>query len=266
MNTRKLILAPTAGLCNRMNAILCAIALKKTLDWDIQVYWENTKDCKVDFQDLFLPIEGISVNRLLNFWMKPGTKKNLYIPYIIRKLYFDLCLDGNKSTFKDITPMLLKKKHIYIHSYNRFSTQDITESVGKIFKPTPELQKSIDETTSQYTNRTIGIHIRRTDNAAAIDNNPLEKFQSIMEQEIAKYPSVKFYLASDDQEVKQRFCKLYKDKVITRDIPLCRDSKEGMKEAVIDLYCLAKCSKIIGSSHSTYSMMASWLYDAPLIV
>lgn len=266
MNTRKLTLVPTAGLCNRMNAILCAIALKKTLEWDICVYWGNTKDCRADFQDLFTPIDGISIHKLTKPWLIPGTKKNFFVPFLLRRLYYDLCLNGNKSTFKDITPLLKKKKNIYIHSYNRFSIQDITSSISKIFIPAKDIQEIINKTTASYSKNTIGIHIRRTDNQAAINDSPLEKFQTIIEKELHENPNVRFYLASDEQEVKNSFYRKYGDAIITRNIPLNRDSIEGMKEAVVDLYCLAKCSKIIGSSNSTYSMMASWIYNIPLIV
>ena len=47
---------------------------------------------------------------------------------------------------------------------------------------------------------------------------------------------------------------------------LQRDSQEGMNDAVIDLYCLSYCKKIIGSYWSSFSETAAALYGAELLI
>ena len=117
-----------------------------------------------------------------------------------------------------------------------------------------------------FTINTIGLHVRRTDNKLSIKNNPISKYQEYVKYELKKNDDTNFYLATDDDKVKSFFRKEYGDKIITIDIDLLRSSKEGMISAVVDLFCLAKCKKIYGSSYSTYSYVASKLYNAELII
>ena len=261
-----LTLVPTAGLCNRINAILCAIAISKVTDLNTQIYWEKSSECYADFSDLFQPIQGFPVHKLTSFVLKPGNAKNLFLPSILRKLMLKKCHNGEKTTFVDILPMLREQENIYINSSNRFSVQDITKSVGEIFRPIDILEEKINNIVSEFSDETIGIHIRRTDNVQSISESPIERFEQFIEEEIAKNPNCKFYLATDDIEIKQLFKQKYPNNIIAKENELKRNSVKGMQDAVIDLYCLAKTTMILGSSHSTYSLMASWLYNTPLTI
>lgn len=85
-----LTLVPFAGLCNRINAMLNAIAIAKSKSLgqslSLQIYWQKTNDCAAYFDELFQPISGIDVQRLSKLSLKPANKKNLYIPSMLRKL------------------------------------------------------------------------------------------------------------------------------------------------------------------------------------
>ena len=74
----QITLVPTAGLCNRMNAILSAIALNQHYHYPINIYWEKTSDCCAEYTDLFQPIEieDITISSLHKFYLKPGGKNN----------------------------------------------------------------------------------------------------------------------------------------------------------------------------------------------
>ena len=65
---------------------------------------------------------------------------------------------------------------------------------------------------------------------------------------------------------KKYIIKRFGDRIITGNWDLTRNSVQGMKDATAELYCLGRTSKIIGCTKSTYSLMASWLYDVPLEV
>ena len=124
------------------------------------------------------------------------------------------------------------------------------------------MQTRIDKITSNWAGKNvIGLHIRRTDNVTAISLSPDECFHNIIDQELIKDGNSLFYVASDDQTVKDELCKKYGGHIIS--IPLClkRNSKKGMKDAVVDLYCLGSTNYIYGSAHSTYSTFAATLYD-----
>ena len=262
----KITLVPTAGLCNRMNAILCAIAVQKEYNCQVDVFWEKTKDFYAEFRDLFKEpkIEQFKIHKLENFYLKPSTIKYLFLPQLLRSWRFDFELNGNKTTFKDIKPYINGKENIYITSYNRFCLHEICNNVGKIFQPTDEIENRISEVTQAYGKYTIGVHIRRTDNSSAIKNNPIEKFIIAINDELKERPETKFYIASDSETDKTFIKKKFGDRIITHNWNLTRNSVQGMKDATAELYCLGRTNKIIGCTQSTYSLMASWLYNIPL--
>ena len=113
---------------------------------------------------------------------------------------------------------------------------------------------------------TIGIHIRRTDNLESIQHSPIKKFIDYIYTAIRNNDNQKFYLATDDLSVKEEFIKLFGDKIITMDCVLRRDSEEGIKSALLELYILSSCSKIIGSYYSSYSELAAQIGNIPLVV
>lgn len=137
--------------------------------------------------------------------------------------------------------------------------------IGQIFKPTLEIEKRIEAVTRLYTPNTVGVHIRRTDNLAAIKNSPMEMYYREMDKAIAENPQTVFYIASDDEEAKSMIKERYGNIVITHQWELKRDSVRGMKDAVAELYCLARTSKLIGSTNSTYSLMAHRIYGIPML-
>lgn len=55
----KITLVPTAGLGNRIFAIIHSISVSIDLGCDIDIYWEKTKDCHVNFTDIFKPLSRV---------------------------------------------------------------------------------------------------------------------------------------------------------------------------------------------------------------
>lgn len=266
----KLTLVPTAGLCNRMNAILCAIISYEQYKIPTEIYWEKTSDCYAEFSDLFEPLDhpNLQVKTLKKFYLKPGGKKQLYLPNLLRKLIFDVSYNGTQIANKKLSETCKDKKKIYITSYNLFTPiPPIKFKVTQYFRPQKELAQKINEIVQgQFSMNTIGIHIRRTDNLLAIKNSPIENFIQIMDAEISNNPNTNFYLATDSEDVKRYFIERYGQKIITSTNSLNRNTLEGMRNAIIDLYCLGNTKKIIGSHSSTYSIMASKLYQNQLIL
>ena len=78
-----------------------------------------------------------------------------------------------------------------------------------------------------------------------------------MDAEIKKNSNTRFYVASDDDDVKECLKTKYPDRIITLMDDLDRNSLEGMKFAVLDLFCLSKTKKILGSVGSSYSQIAA---------
>lgn len=266
----KLTLVPQGGLCNRMNTILSAIALNQAnnFKYEINIYWEKSHDCYVHFDELFEPlqIKNITIHPLKDFHLKSGGKRTLFLPNLFRIFKFDASYNGNKISNLHIEELINNKKDVYISACNRFCLYEIQESIGNYFKPNQDIEKRIQAITQQFTDSTIGIHIRRTDNILAIKNNPISKFITLIEKELTINSNTKFYIASDDVNVKQELANKFPNKIIQNNWELRRDTENGMKDAVAELYCLGRTKKIIGCGHSTYSLMASWLYNSPIIL
>lgn len=262
-------LVPTAGLCNRINAILSAVAVHKIYGTSIRIFWEKTTDCHAEYDELFEPlqIEGIRVDSLRKFHFKPGGKKYFYIPDLLRKFIFDASFDGNTTQNCDFSELSRGRNKIYVHSYNRFCRQEETQdAVSDYFKPIKEIESRIASVTGNFSENTIGIHIRQTDNTASIQNNPLEKFTDYMDAEIIRNPACEFYLATDSSEIKQQLIHKYAGRIFYCDNELARNTTKGMQDAVTELFCLGRTTKIIGCTNSSYSVIASRLYNIPLIV
>ena len=134
----------------------------------------------------------------------------------------------------------------------------------QIFIPTPEIQSMIDEMTRQFTSHTVGIHVRRTDNTMSIRESPISSFVEFMEREIEKDAKATFYIASDDNEVKEFMRNKFSHRVLFSNIELSRSSLSGMKMAVSELFALSKTSKILGSYYSSYSQIAAELGGTPI--
>ena len=271
-------LVPYAGLCNRLNVIISALAYQQNHpDVQLTVKWHRWFHCNCRFKDLFKPIDLIAppphIKEISEFNLKdvPGHKLNLYFPDRLRHLFYDVVFMpfNSPSEFEKMLSaksMDRKRLSVYIYKENCFCLDKWVGNYGDVFKPQEELQKRIDDVTSDWDGHVIGLHVRRTDNKLAIQKSPNERYFQIIETEISEDPLVRFYLATDSEEVKQQLKDKYGERIIT--IPLClkRSSLQGMKDAVVDLFCLASTSKIYGSSASTYSLLAGKIKGIPEIV
>lgn len=263
---QRLICVPRAGLCNRLNAIVCALVIMRDSNLPIKIYWDKTHDCYAWFGELFKQIEwnynGLSaiVENLESFYLKPATKSNLFLPFYLRKIKGICELKHVTDKTSEQIIQEYNKPLLYVTSYNRFC---LHESLGmpysKVFKPIDDIQNIINDVITDFSDNTIGIHIRRTDNVSAISSSPMEMFEKKIEKAISNDPTVKFYVASDSEVDKNYLLKRYGEHIITKQWDLSRNTLQGMKDAVAELYCLAFTKKIFGSGMSTYSLMASKL-------
>ncbi|HOW26139.1 MAG TPA: hypothetical protein PK711_10770 [Bacteroidales bacterium] len=128
-----------------------------------------------------------------------------------------------------------------------------------LFQLQPEIAERVKQETEGFDENTIGVHIRRSDHIHSIEHSPLELFEEYMLNELSNCPEAKFYIASDDEAVKEHFKQnpQWKSKVIFSEGCLLRDSQEGILQAVTEFYALSRTRKILGSYWSTFSELAS---------
>lgn len=261
---KKITIVPRLGLCNRLRALSSAYYLARHYGAQLEVYWEKNKDCNAYFEELFQNTDAlnIAIHDQDRGWLyRKGKFYNLYLPVLRRHLYYDqqiINLDGEDT---DIFGVIKPFSKIYIRTCHALGElYPLTE----IFKPVKEIQDRIDAIVATFPAKTIGIHIRRTDNRMSISHNSPQDFIGIINKEILANPDVCFYLATDDLRLKEEIIKTFGNRINYFDATLNRDSVEGMKDAVTDLWCLSKTTKIIGSFFSSYSDIASKIGNIPL--
>lgn len=263
---RVLTLVPLGGMCNRINSIMSGIEwTKHNPGTELRILWWKSHDLYAKFNDLFMPLDSVNVEEMKSLIKdRPAVKRNLYLPRLFRSFFYDVEItDSNDRTLFDNT--VENQARIYVAACNSFCQYVIRKSIGATFRPAPELQSRIKKYTEGWNGEVVGVHVRRTDHAQAIQHSPLDNYYEKIDKELEINPKARFYLASDSEDVKNQMRTKYGDKILTQSFTLERYSVQGMKDALVELYTLASCNKILGSDYSSYSLMAARMYDIPFV-
>lgn len=251
-----LTLSPLGGLANRMRAILAADTLCREIGSELKVVWMKDSGLNARFSDLFLPLPIAAVQELAPqdyFLYAPPLKRNLFIPYLSQKFRFDVSLfDWRLSALQQNPEKLvsmLKGKNVFMASgLGFFPTDDAL--FAQYFKPLPSLVEKVKQRTVAFSGNTVGVHIRRTDNAMSMKCSPVDAFVERMKEFSS---TMNFYLATDDENVKSLMLKEFSNRVSFSPFEADRNSLEGMQEAVVEMFSLAKTSYFLGSYYSSFS-------------
>ena len=253
---------PVGGLANRMRAIHSAISLAE--NDEVQICWFNDKGLNCCFHQLFQPISFTNVKlKEANLWDKllldRPRRKNLHFPKLYQTIWFDACLYEHQTHKKHIDYKQWKLSHnsIYMASYNQFYQPSY--KLSDIFIPNNEIMQKIETICTSHSTNTIGIHIRRGDHEIAIRKSPIHLFTEAMEKAIEQEEQTNFYLATDSESDKQLLIEKFGNRIITSPYPAERNTIEGMKNAVVDLYALSRTHTILGSYYSSFSEIAAEL-------
>lgn len=269
---KQLTFIPIGGLANRINAVTSAISFCKDNHIRLQVIWFKDWGMGAGFHDLFTlssPVDYTEI-REANFgdsfkYAKP-IKSNFFLPYLYQKIKFDSVYSCNDEYSKSIS---VEEWYSSQKNANRIYLMYSWKFYDKVhpftlLSPINPIQKKIDEQIALLSPYTIGVHIRRTDHFQSIQESPLLEFIHKMEQEIEAEPATNFYVASDSKDEKSQLKAIFGNKIITMDKFVRRDTKEGIIEALVELFTLASTKKIYGSSGSTYSILAAELSNIPI--
>ena len=250
-----IIIEPLEGLGNRMRAINSAHALCRHLKTRCVILWKNHPQCNCRYSDLFLP-DGFS-------WVIEGFLADHITP--LNPVFFHRRLIqsdiGPKVNDMDFFGSLDPYQRIYISTYSAFYPyQEFTS-----FIPIPPLAERIKRITGTFDGSTIGIHVRRTDHILSKEHSPTTKFIEYMEKEIRTNPSVTFFLATDSPKEEQLMCSRFGDRIIVCRKRFSRLSLEGMRDALVDMYCLAATRRIYTSWNSSFSEIAGQINNCETI-
>ena len=266
-----IILEPCAGLGNRLLAIASANKLCKELKQELVIIWKKEGGCNASAKDLFYfdDVKVIEISE--NGYRKElfATLKGNFIKRKYRKLAnaFVPCekIDEKKACgqFDALKAEIADFPVVYIKSFTNMC--EIGKKDFLFIHPSANITNKGQKVFERINENTVGVHIRRTDHVEAIANSPLELFFDKMQLEIEKRDA-NFYVTTDDRTVEKALRDhfpaekliFYENKVIDRD------SKEGIEDAMIDMLCLSKSCKILGSFNSTFSLIPSIMGGIPL--
>lgn len=260
-----LTLIPIGGLANRIYAIASAIAFCKDYDVKLRIIWFKDKGMGADFHSLFdlsnevdkSKVEIIDAKWYHYIYDRPR-KRNLWLPFVIQTFCFSFrYYEKNvlqKLNIDKLTEYIKRNKSIYLVAYYNF--YNVEKFNFLLLKNA--ISERIDQIACSFSQeRTIGIHLRRTDNIDSIKNSPLSLFVIRMDQELALNPNIHFYVASDSLNEKLELKKQYGDRIIMSLKEVQRNNKDGIIDALIELYILSRTCKIYGSAHSSFSSLAA---------
>lgn len=266
----KLSIIPRAGLGTRIKAMASGMQIAKELEVVPTIYWNATGNCKARFSDLFPPPSTCKIveNRGLLHSI-PDKRRNLNTSKLLQYLNYDQCIyNFNGWNAPDDWNDIMQEIHPQTRSLLICSCYVMRQHpwIGAWLHPSEELQKVIESETINYGAYTVGLHVRGTDNVAARELSTLAKFIEQIEAEMSLHPEVKFYLATDEPMVKKELKARYGNLILTTEAELSRSTVNGMKCAVVEMFCLSRCNKIYGSYYSTFSDVAAQLGQVELII
>jgi hypothetical protein len=180
------------------------------------------------------------------------------------KFDFRRIICNDELSTEKLQQIIRSSKNAYITSGIEFYPFD-TNKYRKIFVPSSQVQRRMDEICAEVDDSFIGVHIRRTDNAKAIQFSPIAAFKYELYNIIHSKPEAKFYLATDDDTVKCDFIAEFgTDRIYCNCNSAQRTSRNGMIDGFAEMCILSKTDHIIGSYYSSYSEAAAMLGNIPL--
>lgn len=236
--------------------------------------WFQDWALNAGFHQLFEPIESDNMKVREAEWYDLFTvdrprRHNLYIPSIYQKVRFDMRIYEQNHEITENREELMKcvssSKELYMASYSAFMDLE-RELLLQLFRPVDEICGRIAARKEKFTPHTIGLHIRRTDHLVSIQESPLELFYPVIEKEIEAFDDAVICLATDEEEVKHQLISRYGQRILSTDKPADRNSVEGIRDAVADMFALADTKKIFGTAYSSFSEMAALLGGISLTV
>lgn len=267
-----LVIEPRNGLANRLRVIDSGIALAKKLNKQLVVDWILNEDLNCRFDKLFEPIDGLIINDGIKLPFPFNRHLNLY--YFFKTLRFDISFDSislrsklNRENYKfnevDFDVHLKKYNKIFITTGEFFFP---SPKKYHYFKPKPFINYEVDKMCNKLGTNFIGIHIRRVDNEYAILYSPTTLFIEVINSILKEDINTKFFLSTDSTEEEIFFKQAFPDNIFSNTKIYNRNEEKGVQDALVDMLCLSRASKIYGSFYSSFPEAATYFSGNNLIV
>lgn len=262
-----LTLVPQGGLCNRLRAVLSAVSLveERHIAAHIRVGWSVEDECAARYDQLFLPLDSPHVTIAPRRWYdRPVTRRNLHWPALVRSLIYSASYCNVPPPLAELQRQLSAGHHVEIYASTGLAFCEYSPAYIRRLHPLPHLQRRINDLCTSFDAHTIGVHIRRTDHSTSIAESPDTLFVAAMQRAVEADPATRFYLATDDAALKASLAARFAGRVMVQSCVGTRSDLYGMEEAVVDLWTLARTSRILGSYWSSFTDTAAEIGGIPL--
>jgi hypothetical protein len=226
-----------AGLANRLRALVSGICLAEDYKLPLVIHWSLDHNCGASFGSLF------DLSSLPSFVKVTHLPLLKAVPCLSTE-----DLDHVKKIWNQKVPLTLK-------SYGHFHRSDMPRWIQHLrrLQPQKDLLLEVEARLPPFDqSRFLGVHIRRGDNLKSIEASPLEAFLKRLDEDDSF-----FVVATDDLWIREALKQRYPGRVWFPAKTLERHTEDGMKEAVIDFFCLTRCPRILGSFYSSFSEIAA---------
>ena len=253
----KITVVPFGGLGNRMRVLNSALLFNDAVGKaPLKMIWLVKPELKAPFHSLFSSIgKSIILIHGLKYLLFRKFLKHIYIiqypkfhKFFLSFFYDQIIFDEEAKNLlitKDYSALMKGKKVLIATCFDFYSFSSFDN-----FIPSKKVLENLEQLKLPVL--MIGVHIRRTDHRFIIEESSLDSYIQLMLNEIKEKPLIKFYLATDDYEVKELLMNKFEGHIITQEIELSRNSTDAVQGAWVDILALSQCVKIICNLKSSF--------------
>jgi hypothetical protein len=236
-----------------MRSIDSALSLGRKLGLPVTLQWFRNSELNCPFSNLFVfPSDILNVVDVAADG-RLGRLRHFMTPYFYQLRGYSQISQAQIAAnlhYKNIANQTQTIRSLYISTCSRFFENDTPFSD---FSLAPHIAMHVEQYRGVL-RYSIGVHIRRTDNNKSIEAASVDDFIAALESEIDHDRSVQFFVATDDQEVLNRLQTRFGKRIqFHRKRSYCRTNPLAIEDALIDLYALASCRRLIGSYWSSFT-------------
>jgi len=251
-------ITPTAGLCNRMRALDSALALGRAASVPVRMVWKRNFELNCPFEELFEAIPGlVSIKERMeglkppsSFVRKTSRIRRSIRATISRTRFINQPESAHYADKPEALIGLAAEHDLDIDTYERFfrGSEDYQG-----FRPSAGIREKVEEYKLKSSN-IVAVHIRRGDSKPSWIYSPTRGYIASMRSVCEADPSVRFFVASDSAEAEDELESAFPGRIVRQPkASYAREDPEGIKHAMVDLYCLASCRRFIGSYWSSFT-------------
>ena len=253
-----------AGLANRLRLHCLASAYAKRTGRQLVVDWRRNRFCYAEFHDLFVggPTSMAALpwrERWALHWEARFNAKTLGAGTLPNGAGVEMMPEYRRRT-------VILKADIESSVEKGSRLGPYHDEVVRELIPVPEVRQALDRFVPQSEDFRVGIHIRTGDfvraHGAALPS--VDRYLEVARTVLRARPDVRFVLVTDADS--RTIARLVSElPMMTREKQNTRTTREGIRDALVDLLALSRTELVVGTPFSSFSGVAAMLGGRPLI-